>query len=77
LNNSLDLAAEFLLDHPPLDELNGSIIDVVERYRYKTLAKSEAVMLLLAEHRKYLISFSDAQRALAEELFEIDQQFAS
>lgn len=71
------LAAEFLLEYPPICELHDSISDVVERYRYKTITKPEALSLMLTEHLKYVTSFRNTQKELSKELFELDQQFTS
>jgi hypothetical protein len=47
-------ASHFLLDHPPLDEIGGSIMDVIESYRYKTITKKQAEQQMLTEHYPYL-----------------------
>lgn len=77
MNNPLHAAAEFLLECPPLEEINGSIVDVIERYRYKTITRPEALTLMLGDHYKYLTKFRDTQQMLSEELFDLDQQLAS
>jgi hypothetical protein len=50
-------AARFLLDHPPLDEIGGSIVDVIERYRYKALTKEQAETQMISNHYSYLSKY--------------------
>jgi hypothetical protein len=55
-------AALFLLKHPPLEEIGGSITEVIERYRYHMLTEAEALEILTTKHKKYIqdyVSFND------------------
>ena len=47
-------ASCFLLDYPPFDEIGGSVVEVVESYRYKMITKDQAVQQMLSEHYPYL-----------------------
>ncbi len=53
--------ALFLLKHPPLDEIGGSITDVIEKYRYGTLTEDNAIERMLTLHEPFLIKYAKQQ----------------
>lgn len=57
MTSELTEACHFLLDHPPLEEIGGTIVDVIERYRFKTITKQQAEHQMLREHNTYLSKF--------------------
>jgi hypothetical protein len=60
----LKQVAEFLLCTPPLEELTDDIAEVIEKYRYKMLTKSEALEILLQDHEDALQSYLDENLSL-------------
>lgn len=60
----LKQVAEFLLCTPPLQELTDDIAEVIEKYRYKMLTKSEALEILLQDHEDALQSYLDENLSL-------------
>lgn len=46
--------AMFLLNHPPLEEIGGSVVDVVENYREGFISKEKALVDLLTNHKDFL-----------------------
>ena len=46
--------AIFLLDHPPLEEIGGSAVDVIENYREGFITKEKALVDLLTNHKDFL-----------------------
>ena len=53
--------ALFLLKHPPLDEIGGSITDIIEKYRYGTLTEDNAIERMLTLHEPFLIKYAKQQ----------------
>ena len=53
--------ALFLLKHPPLDEIGGSITDVIEKYRYGSLTEDNAIERMLTLHEPFLIKYAKQQ----------------
>lgn len=49
--------ALFLLEHPPLDEIGGAMIDIIESYRFGSLTKNNAVAQLVTEFEPALIKY--------------------
>ena len=60
----LKQVAEFLLCTPPLQELTDDIAEVIEKYRYKMLTKSEALEILLQDHEDALQGYLDENLSL-------------
>ena len=53
--------ALFLLKHPPLDEIGGTITDVIEKYRYGSLTEDNAIERMLTLHEPFLIKYAKQQ----------------
>ena len=53
--------ALFLLKHPPLDEIGGSITDVIEKYRYNSLSEEQALDQMLTLHEPFLSKYAKQQ----------------
>ena len=53
--------ALFLLKHPPLDEIGGTITDVIEKYRYGSLTQDQALDKMITLHEPFLIKYSKQQ----------------
>jgi hypothetical protein len=53
--------ALFLLKHPPLDEIGGTITDVIEKYRYSSLTKDQALDQMLTLHEPFLVKYAKQQ----------------
>ena len=53
--------ALFLLKHPPLDEIGGSITDVIEKYRYNSLSEEQALDQMMTLHEPFLIKYAKKQ----------------
>ena len=53
--------ALFLLKHPPLDEIGGTITDVIEKYRYGSLTEDNAIERMLTLHEPFLIKYTKQQ----------------
>lgn len=55
--------ALFLLEHPPLDEIGGAMIDIIESYRIGSMTKDNAATQLVTEFKpaltKYMNKSSD------------------
>ena len=64
--------ALFLLDHPPLDEIGGSITNVIEKYRYNSLTKEQALEQMIVLHEPFLIKYSKRQTEI-NDLLELQQ----
>ena len=60
----LKQVAEFLLCTPPLQELTDDIAEVIEKYRYKMLTKSEALEILLQDYEDVLQGYLDENLSL-------------
>ena len=41
------IVALFLLENPPLDEIGGPIVDIIEMYRIGALTKNQAVKSII------------------------------
>lgn len=57
-------AAIFLLTQPPLEELTDDIACIVEKFRYRSISKSQALQQLTERHRDYLEKFIDDNLAI-------------
>jgi hypothetical protein len=44
----------FLLDCPPLTEIGGPIVDMVEAYRQNVVTKKKAIELIMKLHKKFI-----------------------
>ena len=53
--------ALFLLKHPPLDEIGGTITDIIEKYRYGSLTQDQALDKIITLHELFLIKYSKQQ----------------
>jgi len=53
--------ALFLLKHPPLDEIGGSITDVIEKYRYNSISEEQALDQMLTLHEPFLTKYIKQQ----------------
>jgi len=53
--------ALFLLKHPPLDEIGGSITDVIEKYRYNSLSEEQALDQMMTLHEPFLSKYAKQQ----------------
>jgi len=49
--------AVFLLDHPPLEEIGGPILDIVENYRAGFTTKQRALEDMLKNHQNFLQNY--------------------
>lgn len=58
--------ALFLLDHPPLDEIGGSITDIIEMYRVGTITKRKALRQLVTTFAPVLQKYANEQTAISE-----------
>lgn len=64
----LMLAADFMLSHCPIDEINNeSIRDIIESFRFDMMNRQSALGLLLNHHQKFLEKYLKIQQALREE----------
>jgi len=66
--------ALFLLKQPPLDEIGGSITDVIEKYRYGTLTEDNAIDRMLTLHEPFLIKYAK-QQIEVNDLLCLEQSF--
>ena len=48
------LVALFLLENPPLDEIGGPIVDIIEMYRAGAMNKNQAVKSIMKNYQPYL-----------------------
>lgn len=62
--------ALFLLEHPPLEEIGGSIVDIIEAYRVGTLSKDDAVHHITTTFEPFLKKYYKQKAALA--VWELD-----
>lgn len=46
--------ASFLLEHPPLEEIGGSIVDIIENYREGFVSKEKALEEILSKHADFI-----------------------
>ena len=53
--------ALFLLKHPPLDEIGGTITDVIEKYRYGSLTQDQALDKIITLHEPFLLKYAKQQ----------------
>jgi hypothetical protein len=53
----LEEAAVFLLEVPPLEEVNGSIAGLIERYRCGVLNKQDALENMLDKWQSYVEAY--------------------
>lgn len=44
----------FLLDCPPLEEIGGPIVNIVEVYRQNVMSKQKAIDLIMTLHKKFI-----------------------
>ena len=44
----------FLLEHPPLEEIGGSITDTIDLYRNSCLTKEQAITKIKNLHARYV-----------------------
>ena len=58
--------ALFLLNHPPLDEIGGTITDVIERYRNNGMTKKEALLEMNTNHAAFLKKYTDEMNTIQE-----------
>lgn len=49
--------ALFLLEHPPLEEIGGPILDIVENYRDGFITKQKALEDILKNHHNFLENY--------------------
>lgn len=64
--------ALFLLKHPPLDEIGGTITDVIEKYRYGSLTQDQALDRMITLYEPFLIKYAKQQIEL-NDLLSIEQ----
>ncbi len=57
--------AVFLLDHPPLEEIGGPILDIVENYREGFITKQKALDDMLKNHQNFLQNYIDRAASIA------------
>lgn len=55
----------FLLEHPPLEEIGGPIVDVIEMYRAGMLSKKEALKKITNEYSYVIESFLEASARIS------------
>ena len=61
--------ALFLLKYPPLEEIGvGSIVDLIEKYRYGLLSKENALDEMLTLHEPFLSKYSNNQIKINDNL---------
>ena len=58
--------AEFLLRFPPLAEIKGPIVCVVENFRAVFIEESFAVQLLINEHERTLNEYIETAKVLSQ-----------
>lgn len=56
--------AFFLLQHPPLDEIGGSVVEVVEKHRYGCLTKEEASKIIIQKYKTFLDKYINSSDEL-------------
>jgi hypothetical protein len=49
--------AAFLLEHPPLEEIGGPVLDIIENYREGFITKQKALDDMLNNHQKFLENY--------------------
>ena len=65
--NNIELAAEFILTVPPLEEITDVFYDVTERFRNSMLTKKEAIEELISYNRNELNKFHENNFKINEE----------
>lgn len=63
-----DKIAEFLLEHPPLDEIGGPITDIVETYRANACTKEHALEQMKIKFGDVLQKYIEGQKLIARSM---------
>lgn len=51
--------ALFLLKYPPIDEIGGTIVEVIDQYRYGTITEKQALNIVIDYHKPLLQKYID------------------
>jgi len=61
--------ALFLLEHPPLDEIGGAMIDIIESYRFGSLTKEVASQQLITQFKPALTKYTNRSSDINELIY--------
>jgi hypothetical protein len=64
-----DTVVLFLLNHPPLDEIGGSITDTIELYRNKCITKRQAIALIKEKYQPYINKYAEQAAVINSNIF--------
>jgi hypothetical protein len=64
------ITSEWLLEHPPVQEIGGFISQIIEYYRHGFYTKTHALRILEVEHKEYIENYIYRSSEILDSMYE-------